>query len=423
MTRPTLAPGVKCPRPLGGCHSSAVKLKLAERTRSAIHAKALADAAARGSGPPTHGCLSAARCDYSFEMRRVIGADYVANLTLDFAGYRVRQHTAFVCSRRCRTASPPRQHHHAGLHRGGPAPCGNGVKPRLPCRYCAPLFGLAEVVGDLATYNRGAWSSPDPVFASATTGTDAVSGVSCATEKFCMAVAYAGGVSIYSGGRWSAVLSSMNGAQAVSCPSASYCLVEIAPEGGLEAWASGSWVAYSTLNSSLGQSANPVSCMPGSSSFCMYVDNSDGYTLGTSGPVATIPGAMVSVGSLATASCWDRPRLEGTLSGGIVVVGYSPACMVGDANGDAFLYQGGKWDKFGDIDSASGNPDIVAVSCTFTFCAAVDFNDHILWFTGSWSKRHAMGAGGAPADISCSSEHFCMDVNDNGKAAIIDPTA
>jgi hypothetical protein len=282
--------------------------------------------------------------------------------------------------------------------------------------------------GTVVTWSSGTWGPPTTVFKVADGSID---GLSCPTVSFCMAVSDIGGYSIFSGGTWSAP--KKRSGWAVSCPTASYCLVERSGFGNISVWDAGTWsLAYNTefRNGSSNQSAGPVSCIPGSTTDCMYVDQYDQYTADNghwSSPMARVPGGSHTAGAV---SCSAEP-LGGVsqLAGPVLSVGRAPTCTVVDYSGYAFTWHGSSWDQSGQIDSAATNPHLNAVSCVYQRCAAVDQDGNVLYQDllgtdlGTWSKAFAMGAGGEPADISCASLTFCMVVTAADNAAVLDPSA
>ena len=168
-----------------------------------------------------------------------------------------------------------------------------------------------------------------------------------------MAVSEIGGYSIFSGGAWSAPHPSRPGV-GVSCPTSSFCLREKPGFGNIFAWEAGTWsrVYYTEgyAHGSMGQTAGPLSCVPGSTSVCMYVDNHEYYTVDDghwSRPLAAIPSSSGDAGAV---SCSAEPAGGVSQPGSRVFsVGRAPTCTVVDYAGYAFTWHGSTWAPAGEI--------------------------------------------------------------------------
>jgi hypothetical protein len=280
--------------------------------------------------------------------------------------------------------------------------------------------------GTVVTYDSGTWGAPATVFPDH----EDVDGISCPTTTFCMAVSYTGGYSIFSGGSWSAPVASPSG-WGVTCPTTLACLLEQGGFGDISAWGSGTWsLSFDTSsdpNGAIGQTSAPLSCLPGNTKNCMYVDN-DGYYTAYSGSWAAMQAIPKSAGAAGAVSCSEEP-LRGAIQGGAVYpIGQTPTCTVVDATGHAFTLRGSTWTAQGLVDRKASSPDLTGVSCVYARCAAVDADRHVLYEdlfggSGSWSRPFRLGPVGAPDDISCASLSFCVVVTAAGNAVILDPSA
>jgi len=280
--------------------------------------------------------------------------------------------------------------------------------------------------GSVVTYNAGAWGPPTKVFTGLAKDVD---GLSCPTTTFCMAISYIGGYSIFSGGKWSKPVASPSG-WGVSCPTTSFCLVEEGGFGNIEAWDKGSWsLSFDTEDDpsgAMGQTSGPLSCVPGTANDCAYVDNSDYYTAYTgSWPALNVIPA--SAGAAGEVSCSEEPMAAVFENGHDYPYGQSPTCTFVDSTGHAFTLHGSKWTASGKVDKKVFTPNLVAVSCVYARCAAVDQSRHVLYqdlFSGgvsSWSQPFSLGTVGEPTDISCASLAFCVVVTASDNAVVLDP--
>lgn len=279
--------------------------------------------------------------------------------------------------------------------------------------------------GSVLVYSAGTWSAPTRVFSRV----DGLDGLSCPTTTFCMAVSYIGGYSTFSSGKWSKVVSSP-AAWGVSCPTTSFCLAEEGGFGNIEAWDKGTWtLSFDTGDDShggMGQTSTPLSCVAGTSKDSAYVDNSDYYTT-YSGSWPAMKLIPASTGGAGSVSCSEEPTGGVYQNHALYPVGQGPTCTFIDSAGYAFTLRGSKWTSEGEIDQKAGTPGLVAVSCVYARCAAVDQSRNVLYqdlFSGGvsgWSQPFALGVAGQPTAISCSSLASCVVVTARGNAVILDP--
>jgi hypothetical protein len=304
---------------------------------------------------------------------------------------------------------------------------GHAVLDNVSCPTTTWCMAGAEG-GTVVTYNSGTWSAPTTVFP--VSGSD-VDGLSCPTTTFCMAVSYIGGYSYFSGGKWSKPVLTPDG-WGVSCSTTTFCMEETGGFTDLEVWKGTNWsVSYDVAddpNGAGGQTAGPLSCLAGSTTDCVYVDNNDYYTT-FDGSWVAMKEIPTSGGGAAVASCSEEPIAGVFEDGSLFPVGAKPTCTVVDTNGDAFTLHGSTWSAAGTVDHKAGIPDLAGVSCVYARCAAVDLNGNVLYEdnfagpVGGWSKPFALKAAGSPVDISCASLSFCMVVTSAGDAVVLDPDA
>ena len=138
--------------------------------------------------------------------------------------------------------------------------------------------------GNVMHYSSGAWSKPllvDPGSkAVGDVGDGSWYGVSCPSVGWCMAVSYDDGYSIYSNGSWSRpkVSGGSGAGTGVSCTSKSFCAVAELHEGA-SFYIAGRWTNTENDLSGL-QSSTPISCAGAKVApvFCMEVDNDGEYS-------------------------------------------------------------------------------------------------------------------------------------------------
>lgn len=279
--------------------------------------------------------------------------------------------------------------------------------------------------GTVVVDDAGFWGPATRIFSA----TDGLNGLSCPTATFCMAVSYLGGYSIFSSGKWSKPVASPAG-WGVTCPTTSFCLVEEGGFADIEAWDKGKWsLSFDTEddpNGGMGQSSTPLSCVTGTTAECAYVDNGEYYTAynGSWGAMELIP---TSAGNSAAVSCSEEPLAGVYEDRATFPVGKTPTCTFVDLGGYAFTLHGSKWTAEGEVDNGASTPGLVAVSCVYGRCAAVDQSRNVLYqdlFSGptaTWSQPFALKAAGVPTAISCASLASCVVVTAAGNAVILDP--
>ena len=298
-------------------------------------------------------------------------------------------------------ASAPYTAHPAGFaltyHDGiwsAPVPLGAGNSYTVSC----PARTWCEAVSDTGyayTYQNGTWSAAADIYPAANgarsrfTSTDTVTGVSCASPGFCMAVTAKSAALTWDGAHWSAPaaigLPSIQDAPAfsyslsptaVSCPSAEFCFTAA---GGREqptaaVWNGTRWSPAPAPPAELNGSLGSVSCT--SARFCMAV------------------GGFHASGDIA--STWN----------------------------------GSAWSALASPDAGEGPIGFSAVSCASSgFCAAIDagagFNGQAanrgsaisVWTDGAWDGPVLIDPGSGVMDaLSCSAAGLCLAADTAGDA-------
>jgi hypothetical protein len=296
------------------------------------------------------------------------------------------------------------------------------VGPRRAALLLAVLgASTAALGGGAATLASGStstgWTAPVRVDVAATT-TQPVSGLSCA-GGFCLAVDSAGRTFTWSGSwrRRPGIGRSVGFVSGVSCASSSFC-VAVANRSSQSAstsyavtWTGAGWSAPVTLYGASGGAAEyervqAVSCT--SRSFCIAV------------------GAQVG-SEVFNGSRWSaRPgRTSGTDGQGSLGCS-SPSFCVNFHDGDANYWDGSAW-RFTAANSGlsagavPGLDDFVyGVSCVSSaFCAAGDLAAApLLWNGRAWraSRVEPPGSGGF-GSVSCTSTTACLAGGQSGRVA------
>ena len=190
------------------------------------------------------------------------------------------------------------EHHHLQLDErylaveaGRPSIPADGGLTGVSCGSSAFCMAV-DHFGYTLNYNGSSWSSPSLI----DSGYDGLTGVSCVVgSTFCVAVDDCGHTLSYDGSSWTRSLHRWHrrGLTGVSCVSSTFCMA--VDNDGNALMYNGSYWTESTPDSP-GAGLTAVSCV--SSTFCMAVDN-DGNTLIYDGswlspPLDEIPPAMVS---------------------------------------------------------------------------------------------------------------------------------
>jgi hypothetical protein len=218
-----------------------------------------------------------------------------------------------------------------------------------------------------------------------------LTGISCPTAAFCMAVDSGGKVLTYSGGTWSGPrpVASGNYLAGVSCASASFCA---AITDGATAYVDnhGAWSSQSLAGAD-GNPANLTAVSCPAVGRCVATGDLDAYTYSSGSGWAQ--GVVVQDNFALTAiSCAS-----------------AAFCLAADNDGNVYAYSGGHWTGAKAIDAGS---DLTSVSCpTAAFCAVTSagatayIDSH-----GAWSARNLVGADGNPANltaVSCPAAGLC----------------
>lgn len=299
-----------------------------------------------------------------------------------------------------------------------------------------------------------AWSTPVTIDAGFVP-----QGLSCPTASFCVAVDNGGRALVYDSGTWEGA-SDVDGAveiDSVSCPTAKFCMA-VDQAGNAITFNGSAWSHPERIDKTPFPELTSVSCA--SPTFCAAVDG-DGNALvydGTSwSPPYPADGTGWSGGSrdAASVACpaegfcvgvdamdqafyyagkdWEAASAIGPTIGeppveyrNAVACATPTACVAADNPGAVRAYNGTQWSDPVPIDS--GNY-LESLSCpSATFCAAVDgllppgfgagtaTGDVVLYDGVSWSTPRNIDGGGILSSVSCSSQGFCMALDQGGRA-------
>jgi hypothetical protein len=204
------------------------------------------------------------------------------------------------------------------------------------------------------------------VFLSKKLSSASVTGISCPTSTWCMAVDGRGYVHEFVDGKWSAG--------------------QLVDHGGLNGEGAGEW--------------NGVSCP--TTRWCMAVSKDDGYSLYSNGS-------------------WSRPTLVkgfGSLTGVSCTSSYF--CSSSFEGGGAAFYVGGSWSSTsnGIGDEQSNSPiSCAGASRPPVFCMEVDDHGDYSFTTNDqhWSAAHVIDHPGGDdfSNVSCTGPNFCVAVYQN----------
>jgi len=306
------------------------------------------------------------------------------------------------------------------------------------------------------------WSSPQVIDTSGGT----LTGVSCATTTFCMAVDSAGNAATFNGTSWTSftpVAGSGNSFYGVSCASPTFCAVvgtdSTRPDYASDLaiiYDSGSWSSNGSPSISPGETLTGISCAR-NTQFCQatgyYTNGPDEETVietynGMSWSTSGGPGGYGSGSSLPAASCasskfcvfggsivnredqgdWLSISYHGTNTGGQITnspaIGLSGGLTSAACAGTSCVVAGNGYyvfavhkTTFTGPSAPDGRSFITALSCaTGSKCWAVDAQGNVLQeMSGTWTAPVNIDSHAEPVALSCPLTTFCVAV-DNGNA-------
>jgi hypothetical protein len=284
--------------------------------------------------------------------------------------------------------------------------------------------------GNIMNFANGTWSAPQLVDTGADVqvGQGEFDGVSCPTTAFCLAVSYDNGASYYTNGTWSPTAFTSLGNtdfSGVSCAFSTYCRASSLHGGGVYNYLGGTtWTDNNgPVMPGTEQGSTPISCATFDEDWCMVVDSDNNYS--SADPHVGTPdhtGFTTAVPISATVTAAGAALTAVSCSTFVF-------CVAADqTSGHAEEWNGSSWTDDGLIDTPTGIPGIQAVSCSGTTCGAVDFDHNVLYTHDGihWTAPEDFGfdlAADTPTAISCASTSFCMAVDSNGYAYALNPSA
>jgi hypothetical protein len=268
---------------------------------------------------------------------------------------------------------------------------------------CASATFCVAVDADGAalTYN-GSWSAPVPLPLGGS-GTALVS-VGCPAAGACVAVDGLGRSSVLAGGKWSAAISfdASGYPDAISCASTTFC-VAVDATGSAFVFNGTAWSGATALNST-GTGLAAVSCP--TTSFCVAVGGREEWTYdkGAWAAPTSIDAAGDGLTSVSCASASYCMAVDGSGYGG------NDFTVVWTSN--VMIYNGSSWTAPVAIDSKGTG--LTSVSCPIAgFCAVLDgAGKALVYENAAWSTPTTVNSyTGRFASVSCVSASFCAAVS------------
>lgn len=290
-----------------------------------------------------------------------------------------------------------------------------------------PSTVFCMAVGAAAiSWNGTEWSTPSSVDPDG----DGMDAISCPTASFCLAGDEVGAALTWRGTSWStpyAVNPEYVALTSVSCSSADFCMV-LGLSGTEHTLTDGSWSgAVQTPLSHLDSFAIDVDLSCAASSSCMAIGGDTSNDVSSAQPLnwPLFGGSPEYTSSWNGMSWTPLHRLNAGRSVFGVTVAISCAgpgtCLV-LANGRtglgmaSYAWEKNKWSPPVELDVRTGR--LSSISCrTAAFCKAVDWSGDVLTWNGrSWSDPSLIDPNGYLASVSCASVHACVAVDWSGRA-------
>lgn len=289
---------------------------------------------------------------------------------------------------------------------GGPEPPAEGPGDPtgdltgISCASADYCVAVDSTTGNVLVWDGSAWTWQG-------TSPEAAESISCPTASFCMASDGTTSFLTFDGSSWAtsgpAFSSSDDASWSIGCGSASMCA------GGsfsadLAGWNGSEWVSGGELDPAGDAGSRvptAVTCPPGGA-FCLVYD-SDGYISRFDGTSFTAPSQPLGT-SLDAISC------------------ASDAFCLARVGTEQAVFNGTSW-------SALQPTDVGAVQLGFLFCQSAASCEGIggsaeAYDGSSWSTGTPMNLSSSATwtDASCTSNEFCMAVSSTGFAVHVDPT-
>ena len=288
--------------------------------------------------------------------------------------------------------------------------------------------------GYVATFRSGSWTH-DRLYDEI--GFDAPVALSCASATFCV-LTWGGRVVVFNGSSWVEKTSHLPDArQNVSCPTNTFC-VAVGPNGFAAHSTDGAtWTGYGQIAS--GADLHSVSCV--SAQFCMAgVGNgkvttfnsttwSDPQTVVEAGgpnvpldPIICVSTTFcLAFGQSSTyvydGNSWSGPSALAAEGAVMASCGSPTFCTAFAGDGDNYRFNGAAWSGPTPVLPYQGI--LWSVSCpSISFCMAADGSNTYTFNGSAWSApmqvTHDSDWNVGPAQVSCTSDSFCLAVPING---------
>ncbi len=248
------------------------------------------------------------------------------------------------------------------------------------------------------------------------TGASPSEAVACPSSSLCALAdgkaEKGGGIMYYAtslGGAWTEAFKPSNGALAISCPVASFCVDS--QEGGRISYStkpgSNSWTEVTIGSGSL----NSVFCL--SATFCAAVNSSgDLYVANTEAKVKEESG-------------WKKTDVDGSVALHGVACTSTASCIAVDNEGNVLnLTINGSGEASVSKHDLDGSNDLTAVTCaTELVCVAVDSKGNVLVSTNDgriWNIQHSL-AGVDLTSVSCPKLSLCVTADTSGNITALIP--
>lgn len=298
------------------------------------------------------------------------------------------------------------------------------------------LFGVASATVSVTPVAPTPASGPQPVDLG-----NSLNGVSCVPGEWCAAIDDAGNVLFYSNGAWGAPVNidGTTGLASISCVSSTFC-VSSDSQGHVLTYDGSTWTPVA-----VGTGLGSISCV--SQTFCGAIGGNDFYTYnGTNwsdrGQVSYYSGTHVAC--VASSMCvivsstyigvdlyyqiWNGTSLEAAQAAqeNGNDIGAEPtsltcmsatSCLAGlgfGGTGDIATDTGGTWS----VASVDGANTVQSISCSGSFCVAVDSGGNALVNNGGGWVPTLIDSAGGLSSVSCAGSGFCAAVDGNGDAFV-----
>ncbi len=236
--------------------------------------------------------------------------------------------------------------------------------------------------------------------------------VECPTSTLCLLAAGTinGGGKVYRtsslGGAFLLSFSPSFGANALSCPSAAFC-ISAQGSGNIRFTNDPSHALTWTLTGVGGGDLEDVSCL--SSSFCVEVDNHGNVHVATE--------------EITEDYVWTSTNVNGTTGLRGVACITTTSCIAVDGGGDVLnLTIAPDGTATATRQAIAGANGLVTVACTGTTCAVADTHGGIFASTNAGADWTTRSSGGAEVtSVSCASASLCAAVTTTGDVTTFDP--